>query len=134
MGSEHSEVDLYGNDNDSLAEIVELRPERRAAASFDDYETLRASFDIEGTSVDALLIPDKEKDYVVGVTIDQHLDEHGEPKRKYLRLPKRIRELGHTTVEFYESHEKLVKGIGAVTIGGFVTLGSIKVFKAFKRG
>lgn len=69
----------------------------------------------------------EDPDYVVG--LEETLDEAGERTRRYLKIPKLLREAGHTAVEYYETHENLKKGamaasvvVGAVAVGSLVVL------------
>lgn len=59
-------------------------------------------------------------------------DEQGNMQRRFVRMPEVIRETRHTMVEFYDSHETLIKGIGAVAVvRGVVKAGSL-VIRRFK--
>lgn len=88
-------------------------------------------FEVNNTQIDAVLMAPKPEhtdltDHVVG--IEDTVDIEGNRQRRFLKLPKHVTEARVAVIEFYDSHEKLVKGIGATAIvSGAVTVGSLFV-------
>lgn len=102
---------------------VDVDPERIA----------QIGFEIGGVPVEAVLLPDNSTpEYAVGA--EDTMNDQGDRVRKYLKLPKRLREAGHTVVEYYHDHESLAKGVGAVSvIAGVITVGTLVVRRLKKR-
>lgn len=111
--------------------------EKLAQVALDVQKVVRTIFHIDGHGpVDAVLIDSPEgmtdPDFVVGIVNTQ--DEEGMVKRQYAKLPARLKESREAVVEFYDDHEALVKGVGAVaTIVGAVVVGSLVVRRQKKR-
>lgn len=87
----------------------------------------RIWFEIEKVPVEAVLLPDKSTDeYTVGV--EETVNDQGAKDRRYLKLPKRLREAEHTVIKYYQDHESLAKGLAAVSVvAGVITVGTLVV-------
>jgi len=70
------------------------------------------------------------EDSVVGLSIEHDAD--GTRIRRLLKLPRHLMESKQAVVEFYDSHEALVKGLGAVSVAGLVAAGSLFVQRSRK--
>ncbi len=101
---------------------------------------VRANFGLQGANgtpeqpIDAVILPsdrhldvneNEEPQHVVAV--QEERDDDGKVKRRFLKLPIHVMESKQTAVEFYEDHENLVKGIGAVVVTGTLVVGTLSV-------
>ena len=107
--------------------------EKVGQANVDPENISRVGFDVEGKTIDAVLLPYRgTEDYEVGVKESTNSD--GDRSRLYLKLPKRVREAGHVAVEYYHDHETLAKGVAKVgAVAGIITVGSLVVMRLKKR-
>lgn len=115
-------------------ENLEVESSHQGGVDLNTNRHLDVELEIDGVAVAAELGVDSDAehpDYVVGV-------EYAEPKnpektRHVLKIPRRLREAGHATIEFYENHDNLQKGVKAVSVlAGMVTVGSLVVLRLKK--
>src|SRR5665213_527936 len=95
---------------------TDLNPDRIVQATFgvDDGS--------QEATINGVLLPTdrqpEQEDYVVA--IQEGHDDEGTPTRRYLKLRSHLMESRHTVMEFYDSHEQLVKGAGGVAVAGTI--------------
>lgn len=116
-----------------------LNGEKLGQVDLDPERIPQIEFEIEGVPVKAVLLPRKSTDeYAVDDTesvvgVEETMDDQGDRDRKYLKIPKRLREAEHTVIKYYHNHESLVKGAAAVSVlAGVITVGTL-VAKRFKK-
>jgi|GEM_PF-2451334 hypothetical protein len=96
---------------------------------------VQVEFDIADTHV-SIALPEQthleDSDYVYG--IDEVLDATGDRTRRYVKIPRKLREAGHVVVQYYDNHENLKKGTkAAAVVAGIITVGSLVALRLKNR-
>ncbi len=109
---------------------MNLDSEKVARANLNPESVSQVVCVIGNQAIDAELMTPEEgfepqTDHVVAVQEVQ--DAEGNKTRRFLRLSKKVVETEPTEVSFFDSHEALIKGVGAVVVTGLVVAGSLFV-------
>ncbi len=90
-------------------------------------EIAMVGFKVGDQEISAALPPHRSSEsdnHVVGV--EETINNEGVAERRYLKIPKYLRATSQVAVEYYESHDALVKGVAAISVvAGMITMGSL---------
>lgn len=104
--------------------------EKRAKATLRPDSVVQVEFAVGDTPIEAVLVQHQEDEQEFAVGVHETILSDGTRQRRFIKLPRQIMESKHVAVEFYEEHENLIKGIGAVAVvGGAVAVGSLIVHR-----